>query len=81
MELAATKRPFLYFPLKHHFEQRIHVRHRLDRHGAGRCMEYDEATPETIATTLTEELRRPVISCPVPGDGASRAADALAELL
>jgi pimeloyl-ACP methyl ester carboxylesterase/predicted glycosyltransferase len=81
MELAATKRPFLYFPLKHHFEQRIHVRHRLDRHGAGRCMEYDEATPEAIATTLTEELRRPVISCPVPGDGASRAADALAELL
>jgi pimeloyl-ACP methyl ester carboxylesterase/predicted glycosyltransferase len=81
MELAATRRPFLYFPLKHHFEQRIHVRHRLDRLGAGRCMEYDEATPEVIATAITEELRKPITSRPVPGDGASRAAEALAGLL
>ena len=35
MELAAAKRPFLYFPLGHHFEQNFHVRHRLDRYGAG----------------------------------------------
>ena len=40
MELAAAKRPFLYFPLGHHFEQNFHVRHRLDRYGAGRCMDY-----------------------------------------
>ena len=25
MELTANKRPFIYFPLEHHFEQRIHV--------------------------------------------------------
>ena len=36
MELTANRRPFLYFPLKHHFEQSFHVRHRLDRYGAGR---------------------------------------------
>ena len=29
MELTANRRPFLYFPLGHHFEQTIHVRHRL----------------------------------------------------
>ena len=29
MELTANKRPFLYFPLRHHFEQNFHVRHRL----------------------------------------------------
>jgi hypothetical protein len=26
MELTATRRPFLYFPLRHHFEQKFHVR-------------------------------------------------------
>ena len=36
MELTANRRPFLYFPLRHHFEQNFHVRHRLDRYGAGR---------------------------------------------
>ncbi len=29
MELTAGQRPFLYFPLRHHFEQNFHVRHRL----------------------------------------------------
>ena len=31
MELTAQKRPFLYFPLRHHFEQNFHVRHRLEQ--------------------------------------------------
>ena len=35
IELTADRRPFLAFP-SHHFEQNFHVRHRLDRHGAGR---------------------------------------------
>ena len=29
MELVAAKTPFLYFPLRDHFEQNFHVRHRL----------------------------------------------------
>ena len=41
MELTAGKRPFLYFPLRHHFEQNFHVRHRLERYGAGRCMDFE----------------------------------------
>ena len=36
MELTANRRPFIYFPLEHHFEQNIHVRHRLERYRAGR---------------------------------------------
>jgi UDP-N-acetylglucosamine:LPS N-acetylglucosamine transferase len=28
MELTASRRPFLYFPLRHHVEQIFHVRHR-----------------------------------------------------
>ena len=34
MELTANQRPFIYFPLKHHFEQNLHVRHRLGRYRA-----------------------------------------------
>ena len=45
MELTAQKRPFIYFPLSHHFEQNFHVRHRLDRHEAGRRMDFDSASP------------------------------------
>ena len=81
MELTANQRPFLYFPLRHHFEQQVHVRHRLERHGAGRAMDYAGADPDTIATALVEELARDVAYVPVPSDGAAKAAQLLAELL
>ena len=36
MELTAGRRPFLYFPpLRHHFEQNFHVRHRLEQYPCG----------------------------------------------
>ncbi|HEV2919004.1 MAG TPA: alpha/beta hydrolase, partial [Actinomycetota bacterium] len=40
MELTAARRPFLYFPLAHHFEQNFHVAHRLGRYNAGRRMDF-----------------------------------------
>ena len=81
MELAAAKRPFLYFPLRNHFEQSRHVRHRLERYGAGRCMEYDESPPEVIAEAIAEEIARPVTYRPVESDGAARAAALIAPLI
>jgi pimeloyl-ACP methyl ester carboxylesterase/predicted glycosyltransferase len=81
MELTAAGRPFLYFPLRHHFEQQVHVRHRLERHGAGRPMDYATADPDTIADALVEELAREVDYLEVPSDGAARAAQLLGELL
>ncbi len=81
MELTANQRPFLYFPLRHHFEQQVHVRHRLERHGAGRAMDYATADPDTIAQALVEELGRELDYVPVPSDGAANAAALLAELL
>jgi pimeloyl-ACP methyl ester carboxylesterase/predicted glycosyltransferase len=81
MELTANKRPFLYFPLKHHFEQQFHVRYRLNRYGAGRCMDYDTATPEVIAAAMAEETGRAVTYRDVDVDGAARAAARIAELL
>ena len=81
MELTANRRPFLYFPLRHHFEQGFHVRHRLERYGAGRRMDFDESTPEVIAAVIAEEIGRPVDYRPVETDGAARAAARIAELL
>jgi Glycosyltransferase family 28 C-terminal domain len=81
MELTANRRPFLYFPLRHHFEQNFHVRHRLERYGAGRCMDYETETPETIARAIAEEIGREVDYRPVEADGAARAAALIAELL
>ena len=57
MELTANRRPFLYFPLAHHFEQNFHVRHRLDRYGAGRCMDYATSTEDDIASAMAAELK------------------------
>ena len=81
MELTASGRPFLYFPLRHHFEQNTHVAHRLDRYGAGRRMDFDTATPDAIASAIAAEIGRPVDYREVETDGARRAAEKLAELL
>jgi predicted glycosyltransferase len=81
MELVATRRPFLYFPLIDHFEQQRHVRHRLERHRAGRAMDYATATPDSIAVAIAEEIDRPSDPVPVPTDGAARAAALIAPLL
>jgi UDP-N-acetylglucosamine:LPS N-acetylglucosamine transferase len=81
MELTAYKRPFIYFPLRHHFEQNFHVRHRLDRYGAGRHMVFDDSPPQRIAAAIAEEIGREVTYRDVETDGARRAAHRIAELL
>jgi pimeloyl-ACP methyl ester carboxylesterase/predicted glycosyltransferase len=81
MELTASRRPFLYFPLRHHFEQTFHVRHRLDRYRAGRRMDFEADGPEQIAAAIAEELGRDVDYRPVETDGAARAARLIADLL
>jgi predicted glycosyltransferase len=81
MELTANRRPFIYFPLKHHFEQNFHVHHRLERYGAGRRMDFDDSPPDAIAQAIAEEVGREVDYRPVETDGARRAAGCLAEML
>jgi len=81
MELTANKRPFLYFPLAHHFEQNVHVRHRLQNYRAGRCMSYATETRESIASAIVAELRVRPAPRDVETDGARRAAKLIAELL
>jgi predicted glycosyltransferase len=81
MELTANKRPFLYFPLRHHFEQSFHVAHRLDRYGAGRRMDYETATSAVIADAIADEIGREVAYRDVEEGGARRAAALLAEMV
>jgi predicted glycosyltransferase len=81
MELTAARRPFIYVPLRHHFEQNFHVRHRLNRYRAGRCLDYGDTGPDSLAQAIAEEVGRPVSYQPVETDGAARAAAYLAELI
>lgn len=81
MELTAANRPFIYFPLQHHFEQNFHVRYRLDRYGAGRCLEFSSANSEEIAAAIVDEMSRVRTYRPVASDGAAKAASLIAEML
>jgi len=81
MELTAAQRPFIYFPLGHHFEQNYHVRHRLERYNAGHCMQFAEVTSDALAQAIVAELNRPIAYRPVSSTGASKAAMLIAEVL
>jgi predicted glycosyltransferase len=80
MELTAAGRPFVYVPLQNHFEQNIHVRHRLARYGAGRCVPWPEASPDRLAAELAALVDTTPQVSPVESGGAARAAALLAEL-
>ncbi len=81
MELIAAKRPFLCFPLKRHFEQNVHVRHRLERYGGGRAMDFDTETPDTIGAAIADALVETPAPAEVERDGARRAAELMAALV
>jgi predicted glycosyltransferase len=78
MELAPAARPFLYVPLRHHFEQNFHACNRLERSGSGGCLDYERAAdPDALVGALIGVLETPVSSLPVETDGAARAASLL----
>ena len=81
MELVATRRRFLSFPLQRHFEQCVHVRRRLANYGADSSVAYAGLTPETLADKALAALHAPVRYRPVETDGAARAARRIAEVL
>lgn len=81
MELTAVGTPFIYFPLEHHFEQNVHVRHRLERYNAGRRLSFAQCDADMIAAAICEDLRKPTQSLEVERNGADNAARLIAELL
>jgi pimeloyl-ACP methyl ester carboxylesterase/UDP:flavonoid glycosyltransferase YjiC (YdhE family) len=81
MELAAFRTPFLYFPLRNHFEQQFFVSRRLERLGAGVRMDFDRTTPEELGAAILDHLGKPVHWAEPPADGTERAARMIANLL
>jgi pimeloyl-ACP methyl ester carboxylesterase/predicted glycosyltransferase len=81
MELIATHRPFLSFPLARHFEQCVHVRRRLANYGADNSVDYHAMTPEALADRALARMHAKVAYRPIEVDGATRAARRIAEVL
>lgn len=81
MELVATRRPFLSFPLQHHFEQCVHVRRRLANYAADRSLDYATTTPDVLAERALAAMHEPVSYRPIETDGAARAATRIAQVL
>jgi predicted glycosyltransferase len=82
MELVATRRPFLSFPLQRHFEQCVHVRQRLANYAADRSMDYAATLdPDLLAERALAAMHEPVRYRPVETDGAARAALRIAQVL
>jgi predicted glycosyltransferase len=81
MELTANGRPFVYVPLERHYEQLIHVHHRLRRHRAGRCVRIAEAEPEPLAEAIVSELGASTDYVSIDPSAARRAAGLIAELV
>lgn len=74
MELVATRRRFLSFPLERHFEQCIHVRGRLHNYCADCSVRFKELSSDELAERALQALHAPVDYRPVESDGAARAA-------
>lgn len=81
IELTALRKPFLYFPLEDHYEQRIHVRHRLARHNAGVFMDYSKTTPQSLADAIVQNLGKQPEYAEIQTDGAQKAAESISKLL
>ncbi len=81
MELVGAGVPFLYFPLRKHWEQVHHVQRRLERYGAGRGLDFATTTPEELAARMERALEDPPAYRRVRGGGARRAAHRIAQLL
>ena len=82
MELVAAGRPFVSRPARRTTSSSsVHVRHRLDRHGARPWLPWAQATPDALADAVAAAWTSGARYRPVPDAGVARAADALAGLL
>lgn len=80
-ELTALRRPFLYFPLEGHDEQRDQVAARQRRLGAGVELEFGSTGPRELARAVLDHLSEDVTYPDIDCDGARKAAAVIAELL
>jgi UDP:flavonoid glycosyltransferase YjiC (YdhE family) len=81
MELVAVGRPFVYFPLQHHWEQQHFVAHRLDYHRAGIRMNYATTTPADLSVAMSRALASKPRYRRIRSGGGQQAADRIAALI
>jgi predicted glycosyltransferase len=83
MELVATGTPFLYVPLRNHFEQMRHVPHRLSNYGVGAParLDFADLSPDLLAERIARSLSAAAEYRPVETGGPERAAQMIASLL
>ncbi len=81
MELVANRRPFIYIPLRNHFEQNFHVVHRLRGYGAPEPTFYDQTSPAQLAELMRQRLGKTVDYRPVETGAAEIAARSIVSLL
>jgi pimeloyl-ACP methyl ester carboxylesterase/UDP:flavonoid glycosyltransferase YjiC (YdhE family) len=81
MELVAVGRPFVYFPLRHHWEQQHFVAHRLDRYRAGIRMDFASTSPADLSAAMIRALASKPRYRRIPRGGAQQAAERIAALI
>lgn len=80
LELAALRRPFIFFPIEGHSEQQ-HVADRLARYNAGIKLYFSQTTPESLAACILQNIGTEVPYKTIKTDGAQRAACILNKML
>ena len=81
LELTALKKPFLYFPLRQHFEQEKAVSPRIERHKAGVKMDFSRTSPESLTHAVLSNFRKRVNYALFPTNGAENAAFLINQVL
>jgi UDP:flavonoid glycosyltransferase YjiC (YdhE family) len=81
LELAALKRPFIYFPLEKHAEQQIVIARRNERYHAGIKMLFSKTTPEALAQAVVSNIGKKVEYLEMPIDGCKKAAEVIAKFM
>ena len=81
LELTALQRPFLYFPLEHHFEQEVDVANRCQRHRAGIRMTCSQTSAEALSQAIVSNIGTHVDYASIPVNGAQEAARTIQSIL
>jgi len=80
LELTALNRPFIYFPIEGHSEQKL-VSERLARYNAGIRMDYSKTTPTSLAKIALSNYKKQKSYRAIDVNGALIAAKIINQLL
>ncbi len=81
LELAALRRPFLYFPFKGHSEQEVNVANKLERQGLGVKCSFDRTSLKKLTSLVVENIDRPLSAPVISYKGCREAARIIAGTL